>query len=144
MDTREFPEQPLVPAWAGAPDDEEDFGAALDPSADATRLQQNILTTSTAAGPIVSVDISAWLNGQYAGGASVGDFVFLRLSPTGNSAIFDVTNGYLVATADDPDAADRPFIDYTVAIPTPAALPAGVCLTMLALAISRRRRSREP
>ena len=30
MDTREFPEQPLVPAWAGPPDDEEDFGAALD------------------------------------------------------------------------------------------------------------------
>lgn len=100
------------------------FGAATDPFA--TKLEDSYLTSGSAFGAITSVDFAAWLNTQYAGGANAGNFVFLRISADGSSAISDVSNGYLIATADA--GANQPFLTYT-SIPEPSTFVLiGLCL----------------
>ncbi|MGJ8649405.1 MAG: sulfatase-like hydrolase/transferase [Opitutaceae bacterium] len=94
------------------------MGIADDPSLDATKLQDSILTSSTSVGPVASSDIAAWLNTQYDGGTNIGQYVFLRISAAVSSAKFDVDNGYVIASADA--TIDQPFLAYnqTVTITT--------------------------
>ena len=60
--------------------------STVDPT-DATLLQNNILISTTANGPVYTSSggataLRTYLNSQYAGGAGAGQYVFLRLSPT--------------------------------------------------------------
>jgi len=105
------------------------LGNAAD-TTDAVRLQTSILDDDTTpANSVVTTSAGGstallnYLNAQYAGGAGIGQFVFLRLSPDANMT---GTTGYNVYTADaasstDPTVADNfPFITYT-AVPEPTA-----------------------
>jgi hypothetical protein len=115
------------------------FGNAADPT-DATRLQTTILTPTTTPNSIVvtdatgSANLMAFLNAQYDGGAGAGQFVYLRLNVDGG---LTAVRGYNVHTANDPDPAKRPTIEYT-AVPEPASL-ALFAAAGVALAWGRRR-----
>lgn len=91
--------------------------ATADP-ADATLIQKNILTSSTANGIVSTGSTSAalknYLNAQYAGGAGAGEYVFLRLSSDSGPG---GSNCYTLTSADGgavgaPDT--RPQIIYNV------------------------------
>ena len=89
----------------------QDFFVGDDDDAEATKLQDSILTPSTEVGITVSEDMSEYLNSQYAGGKNVGRFVFLRLNRDGSTDIVDEVAGYTIAAADN--EADAPVITYT-------------------------------
>lgn len=91
-------------------------------------------TTTSAAN---STAMSAWLNLNYAGGTGGGNYAFLRLSP-------DVVNpprsGYFLRTANNADAASRPFLSYTFT-PVPETSSVMLMLTALAgMSLHRRRK----
>ncbi len=113
-------------------------GAADDPAANATKLQDSILTDTTALGVVTSGDIAAFLNAQYDSGSNIGEFVFLRLNKDNDVYPFAESSGYLVTTANDGDVAERPVINFTVApIPEPSS---AALLGLGSLALLRRRR----
>ena len=115
-------------------------GPAVDP--DATLLQDSILTPTTALGNINSVDISSYLNAQYAGGAGANQFVFLRFSPDFNpNNIIDNRTGYLIAAANNATPALRPIINFTTtSVPEPSSM--SILLLGAIGLVSRRRRTR--
>jgi arylsulfatase A-like enzyme len=88
------------------------FGLSDDTSSNATKLQSQLLTTGTAPGFITSVDISSWLNTQYAGGANAGRYVFLRFTPRASTVFIDTINGYIVESANTANPMYRPVIHY--------------------------------
>ena len=91
-----------------------DFFAGPGPDPDATSLQEDILTPTTDFGRINSVDIAAYLNAQYDGGAGIGQFVFLRFSPDYDpGTIIDDRDGYLIAANNNADTALRAVINFT-------------------------------
>lgn len=86
--------------------------SSADPT-DAVRLQTNILTTSMS-GRIMSSGTGStalrdYLNTQYASGAGVGQYVFLRLS---SNATIDNVERYLISSANHATAANKPQIVY--------------------------------
>lgn len=95
-------------------------GDGPDDAADAVKLQDSILTASSSAGSKASVDIASFLNTQYAGGANIGKFVFLRINRDGSTDLAAESNGYLVYTEEWTTESQRPVISYTAAIPEPA------------------------
>ncbi len=109
------------------------MGGAVDPSSDAEKLQNSILTPVTTPGAVTSTDITTWLNRQYDGGGNAGKYVFLRLSASVLSDIFDVNNGYTIASANAPGI--KPALDYTYIVPEPSPmiliLGAGLGFVML-------------
>ncbi|MDA9260350.1 sulfatase-like hydrolase/transferase [Puniceicoccaceae bacterium] len=90
------------------------MGTAVDGSSDATKLIDSVLTTTTAAGTVTSADLSAWLNTQYADGANIGKYVFLRISAAVSSAIFDTDNGFVIASANA--ESDQPYLSYNTTV----------------------------
>jgi hypothetical protein len=98
---------------------------ATDDPTDATRLQTDILVDSSPTGPITtsaggSAALASYLNAQYAGGAGVGKYVFLRLNDTGVKsgiarATLTMSEG---AVAGPPDT--RPQINFTIVAPNTA------------------------
>ncbi len=115
-------------------------------ASDATLIQNNILSPTTPANSTVlssaggNTALAAYLNTQYASGAGVGEYVFLRLSPDDPSG--PVATGYNVYTANsvsstDPEVTDNvPFITYSV-VPEPASW---ILLGLGVLGVMRRRR----
>jgi hypothetical protein len=111
-----------------------------DDTTDATKLQDSILAAGvTTANSTVTTDVAgsaallAYLNSEYAGGAGVGEFVFLRLSP--DKAITVNATGYNVYTANEATN-PKPTITYE-AIPEPASLG---LFGLAGMALVRRRR----
>ncbi len=90
------------------------MGTAADDATDATKLQDNILTTSTSAGLITSDDLTTWLNDQYDGGLNKNKYVFLRISAVVSSGIFAPESGYLIASANA--ASDQPYLSYNTTV----------------------------
>jgi hypothetical protein len=87
-------------------------GDGPDDAADAVKLQDSILTASSSVGSKASVDIASFLNTQYAGGANIGKFVFLRINRDGSTDLAAESNGYVVYTEEWSAEAERPFISY--------------------------------
>jgi|GEM_PF-3783658 len=86
-----------------------------------TNLQTNILPSGTAAGTYTSVDISSFLNDQYASGANAGMYVFLRLhiSTFANQSIFNGTNtGFRITSANA--GTNQPSLSYIAVVPEPS------------------------
>lgn len=67
---------------------------------------------TTPADGTVDATLASWLNTAYADGANGGQFIFMRLSP---AALYPANDqrGFRMASANNPDAARRPFITYT-------------------------------
>jgi autotransporter-associated beta strand protein len=87
--------------------------SAADPT-DATFLQNNILISTTANGPVYTNSGGAtalrnYLNSQYAGGAGAGQYVFLRLS---SDAASTTARSYTITSANA--AANGPRIIYNL------------------------------
>ncbi len=93
----------------------------VDPS-DATLLQNDFLTSSSANGPIYTnssgTSLRNYLNTQYANGAGAGQYVFIRLSPDSAPSVaasFSITSANASANApriiyNNPSGNVRPFI----------------------------------
>jgi len=90
-----------------------DFYVGDDEDPDATKLQDSIMTPTSTSGSFTSVDISDYLNAQYAAGMNAGDYVFLRVNRDGSTNITDEGNGYIVWASEAADAGDRPSMSYT-------------------------------
>ena len=88
-------------------------------------------TTYTTSGP----NLAAFLNGEYAGGANIGKYVFIRANPDTTPT---GTNGYNLATADSTTTAFQPVINYT-AIPEPGSTLL-LALGFSAVWVTRRRK----
>lgn len=111
------------------------MGTADNSTLDATKLEDSILTSSTSIGAVTSADITTWLNSQYAGGANVGDYVFLRISAAVNSSIFpNANNGYTIASATA--SSSQPFLSYS--IPEPSAMTLILATGLGFLFVNRR------
>lgn len=87
-------------------------GDGPDDAADAVKLQDGVLRAPSSAGSKASIDIAPFLNTQYAGGANIGQFVFLRINPDGSSDLVAESNGYVIYTEEQTSEAQRPFISY--------------------------------
>ncbi|MGC6467209.1 MAG: hypothetical protein ACON38_19345 [Akkermansiaceae bacterium] len=97
--------------------------STIDPT-DATRLQQSILTNSTPLGLVRtsgggSSNLVNYLNAQYAGGAGVGEYVFLRINTRApksglNYAMLTMSEGGVSGPVDT-----RPRITYQANDPDP-------------------------
>ena len=105
-------------------------------------LQKDLLSAANYTVGIKTADITSYLNTQYAGGTNAGEYVFLRVQPgafgtSGTEVQFD--------SADSPNAAVRPVVNYTVAssVVAPEAssvlLIASGLLTIGGVALRRRR-----
>lgn len=74
-------------------------------------------------GTVISLDVTDYLNTQYAGGDNVGDFVILRLQL---DLISGSNNRVVFHSADSLSEGSRPFIEYAISstpeIPEPSSL----------------------
>ena len=99
----------------------EDFKfAGGDGTTPETNLQSNILTGSSTVGSYTSVDISSFLNDQYASGANAGKYIFLRLHiVSANGDIFNGTNtGFRITSANA--GTNQPSLSYIAVVPEPS------------------------
>jgi hypothetical protein len=125
-----------------------DYFLGANDTTNATKLQDNFITTSTpentnAAPVTISTDAAgnlalvAFLNAQYDSGNGAGQFVYLRLNADGDlvESGNPATTGYNVTTGNN--SLIKPTIAYDV-VPEPAAL--GV-IGLAGLALARRRHS---
>ncbi|MGJ8696584.1 MAG: hypothetical protein ACSHYF_09720 [Verrucomicrobiaceae bacterium] len=97
--------------------------ATADPT-DATRIQQTIMNDSTPLGLVSttaggSANLVSYLNSQYAGGAGIGEYVFLRINTRDaktelNYATLTMSEGGVVSPQDT-----RPRISYQATSPAP-------------------------
>jgi hypothetical protein len=129
------------------------YGGPSDGTAGVTKLQDEYMTV--AGNPaenttllVTSVDISAWLNSLYTGGAAPGDLAILRLSYDANNITGN--NRYRIVTSagdgtNGPDANPHtiaegaPYLSITTApVPEPATAIL-MCLAAFGLASIRRR-----
>ncbi len=102
---------------------------------DATKIRDDFKNFNTSSPSTGTFDTSNsallnYLNDQYADGANAGNYIFIRISPTG---VGNSWKDFRWASAENGTAANRPVITYE-AIPEPASLmlvASGGCLMLL-------------
>lgn len=110
LGARDLPNVLASDAFAGGTD-----------STDAVRLADNWINLnvsgiSTGVRTLSNAALANYLNNQYAGGAGAGRYVFIRISPDAGSNIWKNTR---FASSEATDAAQRPTMTYTLAVPPP-------------------------
>jgi hypothetical protein len=117
----------------------DDFFLGADDLTNATKLQDDFMTSgSTYGGGVRStsvVTLTAYLNQQYANGATGENYILLRLNPDSQSPSgFTATPGF--ASADTSVAVNRPVLSFQV-VPEPSA-PALFLMCVLFVLFRRR------
>lgn len=124
------------------------LGAFGEDPTSATPLHDDLLTPTTADGPITTSGgigsgagtLASYLNNLYATDPAASDkFLFLRINPDADPS--GTNNRYRVTPANDVNVANHPTLVYTT-VPEPST--AGVLLFGGLLAASRRRRRTSP
>lgn len=85
-------------------------------------------------GTVISLDVTDYLNTQYASGANIGQYVILRLQL---DLIPGSNNRVNFHSADSASVGSRPFIEYTSIVPEPASM--ALLLTGFTAICTRRR-----
>ena len=82
---------------------------------DGTLLQDDFYTPDSVPGVSTTGDFAAWLNEQYADGANIGRYVFIRLdTESGGDSVVTGNTSYAIATANHAEL-QKPTIDFSTA-----------------------------